>query len=208
MKVLVEFSVKGFPPVPWSVPHLGSGVSKSGKRFRFSTRRKKSDPFNFSPSLEDWQELVGSEARKAYDARHGPAPLLQCPVFLEIVFFAPTPPGKKHGQVWYPGVEWNEKTGKYVKSGLHEPDLTNLTKAVEDALELKVVANDVQFVGHLAKKLYGPSAGIEARVWGIEASDYEGYGEPVRAPEPFKPARPKRSKPCRGSGEPGSGNPN
>ena len=67
MKFIANFEVLGFTPVPWTVPNFGSGTSKSGKKFRFQTRSRKSRPENLSPDLEKWCNLIKAEAGSAWE---------------------------------------------------------------------------------------------------------------------------------------------
>lgn len=181
MKFIADITVLGFTPVPWTVPHFGSGTSKSGKRFHFQSRTRKSRPENFSPDLERWQELIRNEARNDRNARGNS--VVSCPVMIMIEFTERTPPGKKHDELWFPGVKKNAK-GKWVKSGNHEPDLTNLVKAVEDALQGVVYHNDFQVRQHDATMIYGETPGINILVQEIEDSDFPGWGETVESPKP------------------------
>lgn len=200
MTKVLEFSVLGFPPVPWSVPNFGSGTSKTGKRFTFSTRGKKTKLDEFRLSLEDWQKQVGNEARIAM-SKASFASLFCGPVLLQVEFIAQTPPGRKHGEIWFGGVMFNSDSGKYVKGDSHEPDLTNLTKAVEDALEGNCICDDVQIAFHTTFKRYGPTPGIRVSLWIGLDSHYPGTGDPVPMPDPSPTksshAKRQRTKKCK-----------
>ena len=187
MKFIAEISVLGFTPVPWTVPHFGSGMSKSGKKFHFQTRTRKSRPENLSPDLEHWQKLIRDEAIMAMN--EDPYTELKlprsCPISLTITFVDRPLPGNQYNQIWFPGIKQNAK-GEWVKLGNHEPDLTNLVKAVEDALQGVVYHNDFQVRMQHAEMRYGYTPGVIILVQEIEESDFPGLGEPVETAKPKK----------------------
>lgn len=186
MKHVVVFSVLGITPIPWTVPNLAR--SKYGHRF--STRTRKSNQANVSPDLERWQKLIRTEA----EAQMLGNPPCQGPVKLVVSFMERTPPGKREGQIWFPGVKQNEE-GKWVKEGLHEPDLTNLVKAIEDAMEGVVYCNDVQVRFSELEMVYWSTPGISVLAQEIEESDFPGQGPITPTPDMLRPYRkPRRRK--------------
>jgi Holliday junction resolvase RusA-like endonuclease len=134
-----EFLVAGFPPVPWTVPNVGTGYSKTGKRFRFTTRSKKtktSESGRMTLSLKDWQKAAALRAKAAMQGR---TPTVE-QVRFEVIFLYKAPKKSLIGTIPPTPVEWID--GVCVKHTT-APDLTNLVKGLEDALEGIVYANDV-----------------------------------------------------------------
>lgn len=175
---LVTFQVLGCEPCPWSVPHFGTGTSKAGKKFRFMTYDKKSKPEQGILNLPDWAAKVAAAAR---DAMGGRDPWT-CPVKLHFDFFTRTPPGRRHGELWDCPVKLSPKTKKWGKSGPRgrsEPDLLNLVKGTEDALQGIVIANDCQTRLTSAAPWFGPTPGVKVTAYAIEPSDFPGSGDPV-----------------------------
>jgi Holliday junction resolvase RusA-like endonuclease len=174
---VITFSAWGIVPVPWSVPDVGTGVSKKGKRFRFATRSKKSALHKGIGSFEDWQVHVRTSASQAM--LEASTRIFTTPVAISVVFVLPTPAGHKHGEIAAPTIEWNEKTQKWSKRG-GLADLANLLKGIEDAIEGVVMANDVQTrVIERTAVIWGQIPGAIVTVRELEMSEFPGYGEPV-----------------------------
>jgi Holliday junction resolvase RusA-like endonuclease len=183
MKLILDMTLLGWTPVPWSVPTVGSSVTKSGRRFSFVRRDKKSDPWGDSLNLEDWQMLVRREGERA-----GIEPATS-PVAVAITFVFETPPGHRHGAIVTPLVKFNHEKRAWVKHGPRLADLTNLAKGTEDALEGVAYVNDVLIRKSTHIALYGPRPGVRVTVSVIEAGDYPGTGDPVPEPEPLYRSR-------------------
>ena len=81
-------------------------------------------------------------------AKYGPPEPLRGPLRLEATFVLPVLKRDK-GRLWW----WHDT----------KPDLTNLVKPLEDALQGPVVTNDSQIVAHGVKKIREPGEG-EIRV--------------------------------------------
>jgi Holliday junction resolvase RusA-like endonuclease len=155
-----EFSALGFTPVPWSVPTIGTGYSKKGKKFRFTTRPKKtktSASGRMTLSLKDWQKVV----KEAGQAAMGGADPITEQVRLEFLFLFKAPKKALIGTIPPTPVEWVE--GESVKH-TNMADLTNLVKAAEDALEGTVYANDVQVRESNGLAIYAAVPGVWVRV--------------------------------------------
>jgi Holliday junction resolvase RusA-like endonuclease len=108
-------------PVPWSVPKI----------FRFGGSKK-------NPKLQAWQDTVTKAARLAW----GPFEPHAGPVSLSLLFHLPKVHATDIGLV-VPTIKRNAVTDKHTKRGLAIADLTNLAKAVEDALAGVVMVDDV-----------------------------------------------------------------
>ena len=178
MRHLVSFKCMGVAVVPWSVPEIGQGITKTGRKYRRVGRRKKSNIAAGQVSLDQWQQLVRLSASDAMER----IPVTIGPVKLVINFFARTPKGKKHGQLWEVPLKFNSETGEYTKSqprGKPEADLINMFKGTEDAIQGVVMENDVQTRQIAATTLYGPLNGVEVHVYEIEPTDHPGEGDPV-----------------------------
>lgn len=177
MRKLVTFDCFGLMPVPWSVPEIGV-AHRGGKRIRFTKRSKKSQLHLGRANLDDWQKFVAESAREAMAS----VPIPTGPVKLHIEFFVKTPPGKRHGSLWEVPITWNEEAGEFTKSqprGKPEPDLVNLIKGTEDALQGVCVENDVQTRMMSSITFYGPLDGCRVHIHLIEPTDFPGYGETV-----------------------------
>ena len=172
MREIVRFSVLGDEACPWSTPTI---TRWGGKFYR------KSNPKTGKLNLPDWQAKVKAAATVAMLGI--PVPLGPIKVCLE--FRVVTPKGHRNGELWVVHVRWNEKAkkgeGGWVKDASRsrtEPDLRNLAKGVEDALENVVYVNDVQV--RIAGEdicVYGPEPGVVVTVYAIEDGDYPGSGE-------------------------------
>jgi Holliday junction resolvase RusA-like endonuclease len=161
MRLVARVEALGVACVPWSVPEIGNGRTKTGRKFRFTTRNK---------ALDEWQSFVRAEAGKAMKGR-----ICLGPVMLRIDFFRRTPPGARHGQLWQVPVTWNDDKQKFTKDGKAAPDLVNLFKGTEDAMENVIYGNDVQTCILFSRRLYGPLDGIVAEVFEIQPGDYPGH---------------------------------
>lgn len=170
MKKVVVVRCLGFDPCPWSVPNVGTSTARDGRRFRFARRDKKSKPALGVLNLHDWQDAIREAAGKAMGER----PVLSGPARLHYDFYKCTPKGGKHGQPWVCGVKWNVEKGAWSKVGRSEPDLTNLTKGAEDALQGVVLADDCLVTMASQSKWYGPSPGVIISVYAIEPGDFPG----------------------------------
>lgn len=178
MKKLVTFSAVGLDVVPWSVPEIGVNRRNPAKPVRFTKRAKKSKLHQGSASLSDWQKHVKSCAIDAMAAISIPVG----PVRVHIEFFARTPKGKKHGQLWEVPLRWNDEAGEYVKTqprSKTEPDLVNLFKGTEDAIQGACVENDVQTRMMSCAAFYGPIPGCIVTVYQIEPNDFPGVGDEI-----------------------------
>ena len=177
MKKLVEFEFFGVAVVPWSVPDIGVS-RRGGKAHRFTKRTKKSALHLGKATLEQWQGFVKDAARQAMAT----IPTTTQSVRVHIEFYAATPPGKRHGQLWEVPLHFRSEEGDYTKSqprGKPEADLINMFKGTEDAIEGAVVENDVQTRMVSSVALYGPMDGVRVRVYLIEPGDFPGTGDPV-----------------------------
>lgn len=176
MRKLVTIEAFGIDVTPWSVPNIGVN-RKGAKPVRFTTRGKKSNLDRGSASLEHWQAFVKGAAKDAWTQ-----PPIVGPVHLEIEFYARTPTGKKHGQLWEVPLKLNVKTGEYGKTrprGKSEADLINMFKGTEDAICEVVLANDVQTRMVTAVTLHGRAPGVRVTVYAIDPEDFPGVGEPL-----------------------------
>ena len=153
MKLVTQFEVFG-RCVPWSIPDIA--ITKRGKP-RFVLK---------DPALKAWQGHVAGEAKAAMSE----APAVLGPVMLDIEFYRETPPGKTHGDWWDVRVEKAEGQ-RHIKRGLPQPDLVNLFKGTEDALEGIVFGNDAQTCSIRTARLYGPKAGVRVTAYVLEPGD-------------------------------------
>jgi Holliday junction resolvase RusA-like endonuclease len=188
MLKLVTIEAFGIDVTPWSVPNIGVN-RKGAKPVRFTTRGKKSNLDRGSASLEHWQAFVKGAAREAWNfpqfhplaSTENPRPPFVGPVHLEIEFYARTPAGKRHGELWEVPLKLNKKGdwGKTQPRKKSEPDLINMFKATEDAICEVVLANDVQTRMVSAVTLYGRAPGVRVTVYAIDPEDFPGVGEPL-----------------------------
>jgi Holliday junction resolvase RusA-like endonuclease len=153
MRLVAQFEVFG-RCVPWSMPEVGV----RGGRPRFCRK---------DPALIAWQARIVDAARTAMDA----APVELGPVMLDIEFYRETPLGKQHGDWWDVRVEHAPSKGKHTKRGQMSPDLTNLLKGTEDAIEEVVIGNDAQTCRIVAGRLYGPQDGVRVTAYALEPGD-------------------------------------
>lgn len=189
MKKLITFSVKGYDACPWSVPFIG----RNGGSFQ----KKKSRPAAGILNLPDWQARVKEAAARAM--LESGAVMLTGPVKTHIDFFVVTPPGHRHGELWTVPIAWNPDAAKgkgawtkHGERGVTDPDILNLFKGTEDAIENVTYGNDVQTSILSASRWFGPIPGVTVTVYAIEPGDFPGYGDPM--PIEAKRAKTKRRK--------------
>lgn len=195
MRKIVQFCVWGYEACPWSVPFIG----RNGGSFQ----TKKSRPVAGILNLPDWQTAVRNAAKEAMEAAG--SSLVVGPVKTHIEFFTVTPPGRRHGELWTVGVKWNPDAkrkgskvkGAWVKMGRSQPDILNLFKGTEDAIENISYGNDVQTSIISSSRWYGPRAGVRVTVYAIEPGDYPGEGDPVPCEASDAKAKKKRSAGCK-----------
>jgi Holliday junction resolvase RusA-like endonuclease len=173
---VVSFEVFGWEPVPWTVPN----ICKTQRGQRFTHRPKKTDPSRSKLSLEDWQQIVSKAAKAAMNEK-GISNLLTSQVRIDYKFFCETPEGCRSGQLWNVRIKPHKtKPGEWSKisrNGKTDPDITNLVKAVEDAIQDSVIADDCTVRCGSQVALYGSLPGVSVSVWEIEDSDYPGDKE-------------------------------
>jgi len=214
MREIADFEIKGFQPAPWSVPDIC--VTRAGHRF--TKRRGRSNLAEGICNLLDWQKLVSDAARSAMSGQN---PVLG-PVRVEATFYIRAPEGKPKGAFCFLPMKWNNKSLEYTKTPLKGrtlPDLTNLVKGSEDALQSQhavaamrgmVFHDDWQVVEVVAQRKWGEHGGCRIRVWLLEET-YEKEAEESASHHEQKPSdersvRAKRaSKSRRRSHEPVSG---
>jgi Holliday junction resolvase RusA-like endonuclease len=162
MRLLARFTVNGRPS-PWSVPAIGTGRSKAGKRFRFLTSSK---------ALRRWQGQCKGAAKAALAGRA----TITGPVMLRLEFTREAPEGVRPGTPWFPDVVWNDDKKRFVKvgKGAQIPDLTNLFKGTEDAIQGTIFGDDGQSCVSFASRLYGKTDGVRVSIYAIEPQDYPG----------------------------------
>ena len=124
-KIIID--VRGSDPVPWSAPHVSRfGGAKPNVR------------------LVAWQDKIRDAAREAF----GPYGPWTGPIGLTAHFFiSRAAPKDKYGSMAIPSFEWDEVYSRHAMTS-KPPDLTNLIKAAEDALEEIVYVNDAQVCFH------------------------------------------------------------
>jgi Holliday junction resolvase RusA-like endonuclease len=123
------------------------------------------------PDLQAWQDHVAKAARVAM----GSAPPVLGPVSVHITFYRQAGYGSKSGDLWAGSVVVSG--GKLVKRGLPQPDLANLFKGMEDALQGIVYGNDTQVCEHHAYKYYGMRDYVCVKV--CEVNDQESEQSPL-----------------------------
>jgi Holliday junction resolvase RusA-like endonuclease len=151
----VSIEVRGCVPAPWSTPTVGNRTSRSGKRYRFTTRDR---------SLTFWQQYVRVHARQAMAGRRPTT----APLFVQATFHFRGDEGAA-GNFAVPAVTYNYSKGIHVKSG-SLPDVDNLTKAAMDALQEIVFGNDAQVCQVLASRRYGTFDGATIRIFEIDGA--------------------------------------
>lgn len=137
----VVISVTGSEPVPWSVPQRG--------------RWGGSLP---NPRLTGWQKLVADSARSIF----GPYEPWTCPISIETLFFLSWARPKKTqiGDPAAPIIRFDETYSTHRLKG-KAPDVTNLVKGTEDALQGIVFVDDVQVVEHVRhRKMWSDVPGV------------------------------------------------
>ena len=150
MRLMADFGVFGFTPVPWSAPTV--------------TRRGTTFP---NHKMVEWQNYVQATALK-----HRPEKICLNSIALDLTFLRAAHDGQQVGQIWGRPVVWNPALQKYTKRGDATPDLTNLLKAFEDGLRDVFWADDVQVSATSVRRLYGERDGVLCRIYEIEPSDF------------------------------------
>ncbi len=161
MKLLAKFSVMGLACCPWSPPQVFMKTTRDGRRFKSAAKNK---------NLEAWQGYVRLHAR---DARPD-GETWTGPVFVRLEFFKKAPKDARVNSLWFNGVKWDETKRQFVKAGKPVPDLDNLFKGTQDALEGEIFGNDVQSCIINASRRYGEKDGVRVTVYAIEPSDEAG----------------------------------
>lgn len=177
----MTFSVLGVEAVPWSVPDIGTTTTKSGRRVRFARRRKRSNVGAGQYSLDDWEAAVRSSAVAAMRGAGYTGPVT-CQIHVKYSFFAKTPTGKKHGQIWPVELAWDEKKrawSKKSRGGKTDPDLTNVVKSTEDGFQGAAAENDCVVASMEAGRFFGPVPGVRISVYELEENDHPGEGGEV-----------------------------
>lgn len=164
MKILLQFSIAGVPPVPWSPPQVFMKARKGGDKYKSALR---------NPDLAFWQGYVRSVAEDEMRAA-GRAPSL-APLAARLVFLRRTTEDDLLGKWWCPKVAWRDgkgdKPGAYVKTGEAVPDGDNLAKATLDAMEGVAFGNDVQVCHLRVARLYAPYDGCTVEIAELDDAD-------------------------------------
>ena len=167
MHLIAAFRIIGIEPCPWSVP--------TSNRFGGAFRTKKSAIPAGVVNLADYQQAVAGAARHAME--EAGTWISARPIRLRLIFLAKHRDGDFWGTLWPAAVRENLKTGKWAKAdghgygGRNNPDLTNLVKATEDALEGVCFRNDVQVRSQESLMLYGPTSGVRVAVYAFDDED-------------------------------------
>ncbi len=158
MREVCRFTVTG-DPAAWCTPEFGTGMTKTGRRYRFA---------ECNPRLKSWQELVAMIARQAMATAQRQSPILG-PTGLRLDFTKKAPEGVDVGTPWVPEVTWSTKLHRWVKVGpAHNvPDLTNLFKGTEDALQEILFGNDAQACFTWASRLYAAESGVTVTLYAM-----------------------------------------
>ncbi len=125
----IHVEVKG-TPVPWSAPFVGGGTTKKGRKFWGSRK---------DPNLVSWQADVHAACREqwVYEPHRGP-------IHLDICFRLLSQNGEPDDSLVIPKFKHNESQDRWTKQFAGLPDLTNLTKAVEDGIAGTIFLDDIQ----------------------------------------------------------------
>lgn len=134
-------------PVPWSAPDVG--ISPRNHR-RYARK---------NPALTNWQKDVSRAAKEVCGAREPWSRL----VGLRLVFRLPCTDESLEGQIVCPDFRWAEARGRLSKTGML-PDMTNLAKAVEDALNGIVYEDDTQVRFSSGICIWSKTPGVEIDV--------------------------------------------
>lgn len=110
-----------------------------------------------NPRSRDWKNAVASAARELYGG-----PLLTAPLMLNIALYFPRPKGHFGKKGLRPGAP---------KSMTTRPDATKCLRAIEDALQGVLYANDSQIVSQVVTKEYGESGMVKIEVTPMENGD-------------------------------------
>jgi Holliday junction resolvase RusA-like endonuclease len=98
------------------------------------------DPAN----SRDWKRTVAAQAIE----HKPPVPVADVPLSMELTFFLPRP----------------TSLPKRMRHHIRRPDVSNMLKAVEDALRGIVYKDDSQLVDVIVRKRYDPAPGVDIRV--------------------------------------------
>lgn len=144
------FTIHG-TPIAWSAPDIGTRRTKGGRKYRFC-----------SPNLplRKWQAFVSEQARKAY----GPIEPSMCPIRLHLTYHVEHDDPATWGRIVLPDMKWCDSQAKWNKCGRTLADITNLTKAIEDALETVFFHNDTQVRCKSELSLWAESSRVDVMV--------------------------------------------
>jgi Holliday junction resolvase RusA-like endonuclease len=156
MREVLKFVVEG-DPTAWCTPTFGTRLTKTGRKYRFAEK---------NPRLQTWQELVNLRARQAMSELKKKAPLLG-PTGLRLDFTRQAPSEEAIGKPWVPEIGWSQNLQRWVKvgAGHNVPDLTNLFKGTEDALQEVCFGNDGQACFTWASRLYAATSGVTVTLY-------------------------------------------
>jgi hypothetical protein len=165
MRTAVTFSVMGIDPTPWSVPTFGGAKLASGKTQRFSKRAKTNIETGY---------MIRSACLAAM-AESGITEPIAGPVIVEYTFYTRFDgQAIQNGMIPFVGTFWlrfmtfNKKTEKWGKkqepNGRIGPDLTNLVKAAEDALQGAIIHDDWCVIGYSVQGIHGFTPGVKITV--------------------------------------------
>lgn len=143
--LIFQLSIKGENPVPWSTPF----VARNGGRIK--DRR-----------LVAWQKRI----KEAVIHDHPSIIPTTKPLALHVVFYIEAAKGCKPGQIAAPSFTWNENHAQYKLKG-KAPDLTNLIKSLEDALEGVVFINDAQVRLQRSSAYWSLTPGFDCDIYEI-----------------------------------------
>lgn len=158
-------------PVPWKASRVGRG--RDGK-----VHVKK------DPTLVAWQTLVNLQARLACRGQGA----FTGPVALYLGFHLEAEEGATPGDVVTRPILFDERLGRWHKGGKSIADLTNLGKAVEDALQGVVYVDDTQVRVKYEQCLWARPGGAGCRV--IAAALSQAPGAVATPPCPGSTATP------------------
>lgn len=150
-------------PVPLrrlSFTVAGQARPKGSKFIRY-TKEKRPYLVEVSKELKAWMDSVSLQARAAM----GPNVKMEGPVRLELAFYTPRP--RSHYR--------SGQFSSILRDGMPErplkrPDLTKLTRGVEDALVGVIFQDDAQVVEQATAKYWG-DARVEVTVWNLSSAD-------------------------------------
>lgn len=157
LDLLAEIRVLGPECVPWQPPR--------------TIRVRDTHVHLKDKDLVAWQDAIRLEAGRVYQAEP-----YEGPVLADAIFWKGTP----NQTMWY--TPWFSSNRR-----LRGGDQTNYWKAAEDAIATRrtrrkaglpvtmtypgVIANDSQVVVSLLRKVWGPTSGVEVRIFAIKPCD-------------------------------------